>query len=99
MDSARRGEVQARIPIHTMNHRRADQTASKLNAFEIEKRMKVDLNYDFTLLGALLTEVDVLEKQTLLVDRCPLGAGLGYYCRPPSMLMLKEKCTHRQCRP
>lgn len=38
----------------------------KLNAVEIENsRLKVDLNGDFTLLGALQTEVSALEKQTM----------------------------------
>ncbi|ONM01958.1 Protein NETWORKED 1A [Zea mays] len=54
----------------------------KLNAIEIEnRRLKVDLNGDFTLLGALQTEVDALEKQTL---------SLAKDCLPPSMLKKEE---------
>lgn len=55
-----------------------DELKDKLNAVEIEnRRLKVDLNGDFTLLGALQTEVDALEKQTL---------SLAKDCLPPSML-------------
>jgi chromosome segregation ATPase len=55
-----------------------DELKDKLNAIEIEnRRLKVDLNGDFTLLGALQTEVDALEKQTL---------SLAKDCLPPSML-------------
>ncbi|CAL4897955.1 unnamed protein product [Urochloa decumbens] len=60
-----------------------DELKDKLNAVEIEnRRLKVDLNGDFTLLGALQTEVDALEKQTL---------SLAKDCLPPSML--KEEST------
>jgi hypothetical protein len=55
-----------------------DELKDKLNAIEIEnRRLKVDLNGDFTLLGALQAEVDALEKQTL---------SLAKDCLPPSML-------------
>ncbi|KAG2630589.1 hypothetical protein PVAP13_3KG537200 [Panicum virgatum] len=55
-----------------------DELKDKLNAIEIEnRRLKVDLNGDFTLLGALQTEVDALEKQTL---------SLAKDCLPPNML-------------
>ncbi|PAN21816.1 hypothetical protein PAHAL_3G490600 [Panicum hallii] len=55
-----------------------DELKDKLNAVEIEnRRLKVDLNGDFTLLGALQTEVDALEKQTL---------SLAKDCLPPNML-------------
>ncbi|CAN6361754.1 unnamed protein product [Urochloa humidicola] len=60
-----------------------DELKDKLNAVEIEnRRLKVDLNGDFTLLGALQTEADALEKQTL---------SLAKDCLPPSML--KEEST------
>uniref|UniRef100_A0ACD5YL87 Uncharacterized protein n=1 Tax=Avena sativa TaxID=4498 RepID=A0ACD5YL87_AVESA len=43
-----------------------DALKDKLSAVEIENsRLKVDLNGDFTVLGALQTEVDALERQTL----------------------------------
>ncbi|CAD6267063.1 unnamed protein product [Miscanthus lutarioriparius] len=59
-----------------------DELKDKLNAIEIEnRRLKVDLNGDFTLLGALQTEVDALEKQTL---------SLAKDCLPPSMLKKEE---------
>lgn len=55
-----------------------DELKDKLNAIEIEnRRLKVDLNGDFTLLGALQTEVDALEKQTL---------SLAKDCLPQNML-------------
>nr|CAB3462561.1 unnamed protein product [Digitaria exilis] len=58
-----------------------DELKDKLNAVEIEnRRLKVDLNGDFTLLGVLQTEVDALQKQTL---------SLAKDCLPPNML--KEK--------
>lgn len=61
-----------------------DELKDKLNAVEIEnRRLKVDLNGDFTLLGALQTEVDALEKQTL---------SLAKDCLPPNML--KEVSLH-----
>jgi len=61
-----------------------DELKDKLNAIEIEnRRLKVDLNGDFTLLGALQTEVDALEKQTL---------SLAKDCLPPNML--KEVCIY-----
>ncbi|CAD6267093.1 unnamed protein product [Miscanthus lutarioriparius] len=60
-----------------------DELKDKLNAIEIEnRRLKVDLNGDFTLLGALQTEVDALEKQTL---------SLAKDCLPPSMLKKEAK--------
>ncbi|KAJ1266276.1 hypothetical protein BS78_08G138700 [Paspalum vaginatum] len=59
-----------------------DELKDKLNAVEIEnRRLKVDLNGEFTLLGALQTEVDALEKQTL---------SLAKDCLPPSMLKKEE---------
>lgn len=43
-----------------------DELKDKLNAVEIEnRRLKVDLNGDFTMLGSLQTEVSALEEQTL----------------------------------
>jgi chromosome segregation ATPase len=55
-----------------------DELKDKLNAVEIEnRRLKVDLNGDFTILGALQTEVSALEKQTL---------SLAKDCLPPHML-------------
>lgn len=55
-----------------------DELKDKLNAVEIEnRRLKVDLNGDFTLLGVLQTEVDALQKQTL---------SLAKDCLPPNML-------------
>lgn len=43
-----------------------DELKDKLNAVEIEnRRLKVDLNGDFTVLGSLQNEVSALEKQTL----------------------------------
>jgi chromosome segregation ATPase len=55
-----------------------NELKDKLNAVEIEnRRLKVDLNGDFTILGALQTEVSALEKQTL---------SLAKDCLPPHML-------------
>ncbi|VAI36379.1 unnamed protein product [Triticum turgidum subsp. durum] len=43
-----------------------DELKDKLNAVEIEnRRLKVDLNGDVTMLGSLQTEVSALEKQTV----------------------------------
>ncbi|KAF8683144.1 hypothetical protein HU200_045004 [Digitaria exilis] len=43
-----------------------DELKDKLNAVEIEnRRLKVDLNGDFTMLGSLQTEVNALEERTL----------------------------------
>ena len=43
-----------------------DELKDKLNAVEIEnRRLKVDLNGDFTMLGSLQSEVSALEEQTL----------------------------------
>ncbi|KAF0889345.1 hypothetical protein E2562_023648 [Oryza meyeriana var. granulata] len=54
----------------------------KLNAVEIENsRLKVDLNGDFTLLGALQTEVNALEKQTM---------SLAKDCLPSNKLRMEE---------
>uniref|UniRef100_A0A453JQW9 NAB domain-containing protein n=1 Tax=Aegilops tauschii subsp. strangulata TaxID=200361 RepID=A0A453JQW9_AEGTS len=54
----------------------------KLNAVEIEnRRLKVDLNGDFTVLGALQTEVSALEKQTL---------SLAKDCVPSNKLKKEE---------
>ncbi|ONM33029.1 uncharacterized protein [Zea mays] len=65
-----------------------DELKDKLNAIEIEnRRLKVDLNGDFTLLGALQAEVDALEKQTL---------SLAKDCLPPSMLKEEEKPSSPQ---
>ncbi|KAJ1294445.1 hypothetical protein BS78_01G147100 [Paspalum vaginatum] len=49
-----------------------DELKDKLNAVEIEnRRLKVDLNGDFTMLGSLQTEVSALEEQTLsLANDC-----------------------------
>lgn len=49
-----------------------DELKDKLNAVEIEnRRLKVDLNGDFTVLGSLQNEVSALEKQTLsLANDC-----------------------------
>lgn len=49
-----------------------DELKDKLNAVEIEnRRLKVDLNGDFTILGSLQTEVSALEEQTLsLANDC-----------------------------
>ncbi|XP_062204062.1 protein NETWORKED 1A-like [Phragmites australis] len=59
-----------------------DELKDKLNAVEIEnRRLKVDLNGDFTILGALQTEVSALEKQTL---------SLAKDCLPPNMLRKEE---------
>ncbi|XP_062202140.1 protein NETWORKED 1A-like [Phragmites australis] len=59
-----------------------DELKDKLNAIEIEnRRLKVDLNGDFTILGALQTEVSALEKQTL---------SLAKDCLPPNMLRKEE---------
>ncbi|KAK3140180.1 hypothetical protein QOZ80_5AG0397180 [Eleusine coracana subsp. coracana] len=59
-----------------------DELKDKLNAVEIEnRRLKVDLNGDFTILGALQTEVSALEKQTL---------SLAKDCLPPHMLRKEE---------
>uniref|UniRef100_A0A0E0MPE3 NAB domain-containing protein n=1 Tax=Oryza punctata TaxID=4537 RepID=A0A0E0MPE3_ORYPU len=54
----------------------------KLSAVEIENnRLKVDLNGDFTLLGALQTEVNALEKQTM---------SLAKDCLPSNKLRMEE---------
>ncbi|XP_015698677.2 protein NETWORKED 1A-like [Oryza brachyantha] len=54
----------------------------KLSAVEIENsRLKVDLNGDFTLLGALQTEVNALEKQTM---------SLAKDCLPSNKLRVEE---------
>jgi chromosome segregation ATPase len=49
-----------------------DELKDKLNAVEIEnRRLKVDLNGDFTMLGSLQNEVSALEEQTLsLANDC-----------------------------
>ncbi|XP_062211879.1 protein NETWORKED 1A-like [Phragmites australis] len=49
-----------------------DELKDKLNAVEIEnRRLKVDLNDDFTMIGSLQTEVSALEKQNLsLANDC-----------------------------
>ncbi|KAF0919595.1 hypothetical protein E2562_030016 [Oryza meyeriana var. granulata] len=49
-----------------------DELKDKLNAVEIEnRRLKVDLNGDFTVVGSLQNEVSALEKQTLsLANDC-----------------------------
>jgi len=59
-----------------------DALKDKLSAVEIEnRRLKVDLNGDFTVLGALQTEVDALERQTL---------SLAKDCVPSSKLRKEE---------
>lgn len=49
-----------------------DELKDKMNAVEIEnRRLKVDLNGHFTMLGPLRTEVSALEEQTLsLANDC-----------------------------
>jgi hypothetical protein len=56
-----------------------DELKDKLNAVEIEhRRLNVDLNGDFTVLGSLHTEVNALEKQTLsLANDCLQSNVLG----------------------
>ncbi|XP_006650327.1 protein NETWORKED 1A-like [Oryza brachyantha] len=56
-----------------------DELKDKLNAVEIEnRRLKVDLNGDFTVLGSLQNEVSALEKQTLsLANDCLQSNKLG----------------------
>ncbi|OEL31355.1 Protein NETWORKED 1C [Dichanthelium oligosanthes] len=56
-----------------------DELKDKLNAVEIEnRRLKVDLNGDFTMLGSLQTEVSALEEQTLsLANDCLQSNKLG----------------------
>uniref|UniRef100_A0A0A9D0C4 NAB domain-containing protein n=1 Tax=Arundo donax TaxID=35708 RepID=A0A0A9D0C4_ARUDO len=50
----------------TQRNSYVNELKDKLNAVEIEnRRLKVDLNGDFTMLGSLQTEVSALEKQTL----------------------------------
>ncbi|KAI4988028.1 hypothetical protein ZWY2020_029658 [Hordeum vulgare] len=59
-----------------------DALKDKLNAIEIEnRRLKVDLNGDFTVLGALQTEVSALERQTL---------SLAKDCAPSNKLKKEE---------
>ncbi|KAF7063576.1 hypothetical protein CFC21_070091 [Triticum aestivum] len=59
-----------------------DALKDKLNAVEIEnRRLKVDLNGDFTVLGALQTEVSALERQTL---------SLAKDCVPSNKLKKEE---------
>lgn len=59
-----------------------DALKDKLNAVEIEnRRLKVDLNGDFTVLDALQTEVNALERQTL---------SLAKDCLPSNKLRKEE---------
>ncbi|KAL5206046.1 hypothetical protein ABZP36_034255 [Zizania latifolia] len=59
-----------------------DALKNKLTAVEIENmRLKVDLNGDFTLLGALQAEVNALEKQTM---------SLAKDCLPSNKLRKEE---------
>lgn len=59
-----------------------DELKDKLNAVEIEnRRLKVDLNGDFTMLGSLQTEVSALEEQTL---------SLTNDCLQPNKLRMEE---------
>jgi cell division protein FtsB len=54
-----------------------DELKDKLNAVEIEnRRLKVDLNGDFTVLGSLQTEVNALEKQALFLANDCLQANM-----------------------
>ncbi|KAG2536481.1 hypothetical protein PVAP13_9NG174892 [Panicum virgatum] len=56
-----------------------DELKDKLNAVEIEnRRLKVDLNGDFMMLGSLQNEVSALEEQTLsLASDCLQSNKLG----------------------
>ncbi|TVU46031.1 hypothetical protein EJB05_05548 [Eragrostis curvula] len=66
----------------TQRNSYVDELKDKLNAVEIEnRRLKVDLNGDFTVLGSLQTEVNALEKQTL---------SLTNDCLQPNMLRMEE---------
>jgi chromosome segregation ATPase len=72
--------VQKEVMKEEMTRRNSyvDELKHKLNAVEIDnRRLKVDLNGDFTVLGALQTEVSALEKQTL---------SLAKDCLPPHIL-------------
>ncbi|KAL6637250.1 hypothetical protein ACP70R_024822 [Stipagrostis hirtigluma subsp. patula] len=62
----------------TQRNSYVDELKDKLNAVEIEnRRLKVDLNGDFTMLGSLQTEVCALEKQTLsLANDCLQSSDL-----------------------
>ncbi|KAK3146676.1 hypothetical protein QOZ80_3BG0270020 [Eleusine coracana subsp. coracana] len=65
-----------------------DELKDKLNAVEIEnRRLKVDLNGDFTVLGSLQTEVNDLEKQTL---------SLANDCLQSNMLRMEETALSPQ---
>ncbi|CAN6310114.1 unnamed protein product [Urochloa humidicola] len=65
-----------------------DELKDKLNAVEIEnRRLKVDLNGDFTMLGSLQTEVSALEEQTL---------SLANDCLQPNKLRMEENVLSPQ---
>ncbi|CAN6304253.1 unnamed protein product [Urochloa humidicola] len=65
-----------------------DELKDKLNAVEIEnRRLKVDLNGDFMMLGSLQTEVSALEEQTL---------SLAIDCLQPNKLRMEENVLSPQ---
>ncbi|KAG8092942.1 hypothetical protein GUJ93_ZPchr0012g21864 [Zizania palustris] len=66
----------------TQRNSYVDALKNKLNTVEIENmRLKVDLNGDFTVLGALQAEVNALEKQTM---------SLAKDCLPSNKLRKEE---------
>uniref|UniRef100_A0A0D9VWN3 NAB domain-containing protein n=1 Tax=Leersia perrieri TaxID=77586 RepID=A0A0D9VWN3_9ORYZ len=65
-----------------------DELKDKLNAVEIEnRRLKVDLNGDFSALGSLQNEVSALEKQTL---------SLANECLQSNKLRMEENASSTQ---
>lgn len=73
-----------------------DELKDKLNAVEIEnRRLKVDLNGDFTMLGSLQTEVSVLEEQTLsLSNDCLQSNKLRMEVSIPSSMLYSTSKDH-----
>ena len=69
-----------------------DELKDKLNAVEIEnRRLKVDLNGDFVMLGSLQTEVSALEEQTLsLANDCLQSNKLGMEVSIPSFMFYSK---------
>ena len=73
-----------------------DELKDKLNAVEIEnRRLKVDLNGDFVMLGSLQTEVSALEEQTLsLANDCLQSNKLRMEVSIPSFMFYSRSKDH-----
>jgi len=69
-----------------------DELKDKLNAVEIEnRRLKVDLNGDFMMLGSLQNEVSALEEQTLsLANDCLQSNKLGMEVSIPTFMFYSK---------